>query len=410
MLARMRPWKREQEDNDEDEDKQSTDQRSAKKPYALQRPANTALRQQRLKAWQPLLTHATVIPLLFGVGVAFAVLGAVMYWSVLQVDEFSLDYTQCRDLTPGDTPVDMPAGMARYRFHNMNASAYRAPQWKVEALPPPALGNQPSFRCTLYFSVPNRMAQSVFLYYRLTNYYQNHRRYIKNADYDQMLNKPKSPDDLQSGQCKPLGKDPASGLSIYPCGLIANSVFNDTFADPVLLGPDGSGGSPYAMSEKNIVWKDEWKHYKTPTYNVSDIVPPPFWRTTGGPFAFGERYEEGKVFDPTTNEHFQVWMRTAGFPTFRKLYKRNDDQALESGWYALEIIDNYPVGMFDGTKSVLFSTASWIGGRNLEIGASHIAVAALCFLIGIALVAKQLIKPRRAGDLSYLSWNSVKSR
>lgn len=69
----------------EEEDDSMKGQKVKKKPYALQKPANTALRQQRLKAWHPILTHSTVLPLLFGIGVFFAVLGAVMYLSLIHI-------------------------------------------------------------------------------------------------------------------------------------------------------------------------------------------------------------------------------------------------------------------------------------------------------------------------------------
>lgn len=321
------------------------------------------------------------------------------------MNEFTIDYTDCRKLPPNQPPVDMPADKVSYHFHQMNTDAYRPPQWSVVPNQVPQ-GNPPSFRCTISFSVPNEMSGGVFLYYRLTNFYQNHRRYLKSMDYMQLMNEPRTPKDLDDGQCKPLGRDKATGKSIYPCGLIANSVFNDTFYDPQLLDDQGKVVRNYTMSEKGIVWPDEYKHYESPTYKASDIVPPPFWMGATGPFGYPDGYKEGQVFDPRKNEHFQVWMRTAGFPTFRKLYKRNDDAPMTVGRYTIAIDDNYPVSMFDGTKSMVFTTTTWVGGRNLELGAMHIAVAALCFLLALILTAKQLISPRRPGDLNYLSWNN----
>lgn len=376
-----------------------------KKPYMLQRPANTALRQQRLKAWHPLLTHATVLPLLVGVSILFAIIGAVTYWTVEQVNEFTIDYTDCRKLQPGQPPVDMPANKAWYHFHKLNTAAYARPQWSVEQNSVPA-GNPPSFRCTISFSVPNELSGGVFLYYRLTNFYQNHRRYLKSMDFEQLMNKPRTAKELEDGQCKPLGRDPNTGKGIYPCGLIANSVFNDTFYDPQLLDGTGKVLRNYTMSEKGIVWPGEYKHYEKPTYNANDIVPPPFWLGATGPFGYPEGYKEGQVFNPRENEHFQVWMRTASFPTFRKLYKRNDNEPMGVGRYQIVIDDNYPVTMFGGTKAIVFSTTTWVGGRNLELGLIHISVAVLCFIIALVLAAKQLITPRRPGDLNYLSWNN----
>ena len=42
--------------------------------------ADTAFKQQRLKAWQPILTPKTVLPTLFIIGIVFAPIGALLIW------------------------------------------------------------------------------------------------------------------------------------------------------------------------------------------------------------------------------------------------------------------------------------------------------------------------------------------
>jgi hypothetical protein len=41
---------------------------------------DTAFKQQRLKAWQPILTPKTVLPTLFIIGIIFAPIGALLIW------------------------------------------------------------------------------------------------------------------------------------------------------------------------------------------------------------------------------------------------------------------------------------------------------------------------------------------
>jgi hypothetical protein len=41
-----------------------------------------------------------------------------------------------------------------------------------------------------------------------------------------------------------------------------------------------------------------------------------------------------------TDEHFIVWMRTAGLPNFRKLWGRIDN-GLQPGTYYLEVKNNF---------------------------------------------------------------------
>ena len=43
----------------------------------MRRPGNTAFKQQRLKAWQPILTPKTVLPTFFVIGVLFAPIGGL---------------------------------------------------------------------------------------------------------------------------------------------------------------------------------------------------------------------------------------------------------------------------------------------------------------------------------------------
>ena len=75
----------------------------------------------------------------------------------------------------------------------------------------------------------------VYLYYGLTNYYQNHRRYVRSRDDWQLegSNDKKSVDDL-NGDCEPFseysGNDTdGKSLPIAPCGAIANSLFNGAY-------------------------------------------------------------------------------------------------------------------------------------------------------------------------------------
>src|SRR5688572_17181124 len=122
---------------------------------------------------------------------------------------------------------------------------------------------------------------------------------------------------------------------------LLSSPLLDTFSTPVLLNPADSSDSsqPYVLSYTGIAWPGEAKKYAaTPIGpggypNLSSIVPPPNWQKR-----FPQNYTES---NPPPNlqedEHFQNWMRTAGLPTFTKLYGRNDHDIMQKGTYQIII-------------------------------------------------------------------------
>ena len=85
-------------------------------------------------------------------------------------------------------------------------------------------------QCFIQFDVPYDLDHTVLLYYKLTNFFQNHRRYVKSIDMNQLKGDFVSTNTLKSGDCKPVAvTDDNPPKAIYPCGLIANSVFNGMY-------------------------------------------------------------------------------------------------------------------------------------------------------------------------------------
>lgn len=82
--------------------------------------------------------------------------------------------------------------------------------------------------CAIRFSVPIELKTPIFLYYRLTNFYQNHRKYVKSLSYNQLHGDVITPADAASS-CSPVATEPGTNKIYYPCGLIANSMFNGEY-------------------------------------------------------------------------------------------------------------------------------------------------------------------------------------
>lgn len=327
---------------------------------------DTAFKQQRLKAWQPILTPKTVLPTLFIIGIIFAPIGGLLIWGSSLVTEITFDYTDCEKLTPSTeeaslTFVNMPSNKYSYSLSakdEKNAKPNTPRYAFLDNTNNSTITNvSDKKQCVVEFDIPADLSATVLLYYKLTNFYQNHRRYVKSLDTNQLKGKGVSASTLENGDCKPLAT--INGTAIYPCGLIANSLFNglslqapqqfividllmpDTFSILTLLNPSDSSTSSetYTFSSNGIAWPGEAKKYATTPIgpggyaNLSYIVPPPNWRL---------RYPDGYTDnnpppDLKADEHFQNWMRTAGLPTFTKLYGRNDVDKMQKGTYRIII-------------------------------------------------------------------------
>ncbi|KAK8179375.1 CDC50 family protein-like protein [Phyllosticta citribraziliensis] len=399
---------------------QHTDSISSQEPHSddgkktkSRRPANTAFRQQRLKAWQPILTPKTVLPLFFVVGIIFAPIGGLLIWASAQVEQIAIDYSDCAAKAKNSTNlryppeasdfVDVPSDRVNSHFKSRQVTGGR-PKWAHSTV----MVNYSSSVsvntsvCSLQFDIENDIGPPVLMYYRLTDFYQNHRRYVKSEDATQLQGTFRSNSSISGSDCDPLKLD-ENGKAYYPCGLIANSLFNDTFKTPLELITVGTGDERfYNMTNKGIAWASDKELYKKAPYTNDQVSPPPNWR---------KRYPDGYTDDnpiPNLNEDesFQVWMRTAGLPAFSKLALRNDTATMRVGRYQMDIYDNFDVTEYGGTKSILISTRTVMGGKNPFLGIAYVVVGGLCILLGTLFTATHLIKPRKLGDHTYLTWNN----
>lgn len=169
------------------------------------------------------------------------------------------------------------------------------------------------------FQIPKTMTSPVFVYYELNNYFQNHRLYSNSISTDQLAGKVLTVSEL-STYCSPIitnsqlyvtkaldnttldPKEPAN-----PCGIIAYSIFNDSFS---ISDPNGNS---ILMTTNGIAWPSDLQKYKLSNLSAQ-------WYN---------------VTDP----RFMNWMRLATLPDFRKLWARiNSD--LSPGTYSVQITNS----------------------------------------------------------------------
>lgn len=192
------------------------------------------------------------------------------------------------------------------------------------------------------------------MYYGLTNFYQNHRRYVKSRDDNQLLGKLSAP---PSTDCFPFNfnnNNDTPSKPIAPCGAIANSLFSGKiflkvmiylwmliklFADELKLHSVVMG-KDVPLLNTGIAWpSDKEMKFRNPEGNLTDGTlltvlkrlnshnnmilafkdydKPPSWRKSI--FELDPTNSSNNGFE---NEDLMVWMRTSALPTFRKLYRR----------------------------------------------------------------------------------------
>lgn len=376
--------------------------------------------QQRLKAWQTLLSPQKIIALYVVGGIAFLGLGVVLLFMSWGVEELHQNYT--------DAKTD-EHGVA-----------------------------------TLEFTVAKDMEPPIWVYYQLDSFHQNHRRYVKSRDDDQLqAGQPVNVVERELSVCKPAVMGDA-GRPLYPCGLVARSVFNDTMA--IVSQEAGAWKSlkvdskartiawaadvdskkfvnydPEAMhatkGQPNQALLDMWltQHFPPvacvqtdesiekagykPTYvktrqaafaadtakgtpartvTVADckdyMGKNPSCKFTNSkrqPIECSGEYKEVRVDDwGVESGHFMVWMRVAGLPNFRKLWGKIDQKLLKGTKLKVYVTNHFPVKGFHGQKGVVISTSSPIGGRNDFLGMGYLVVGVCCLIFGTWFLWKHM--------------------
>jgi len=379
-------------------------------PELKNKPEDSDFKQQRLKAWQPILTPFWVILTFASVGIVFLIVGILVLMASDDVVEFqSAEYqalggascVQGNASTPSSCLVDFSAAITK------------------------------------------DMKAPIYVYYHLTNFYQNHRRYVKSrsdiqlrgdGDYD--VDSTCAPLDTRS--CTKSGGTTGT-CAVYPCGLIAWSVFNDTFyshtpssftapSNSDIIG-SGSCTEPTsclkitrAGANKYIPWTSQgiaWASDREQKFKVtSSPTPVDSTACSGTPTASTcmampyDSYKYFKCTDPSvtgnnnqscplgkryadvSNEEFIVWMRTSGLPIFRKLHRIINTDLKAGDEVNFKVNNVFPVSAFSGTKKVVLSTTTWIGGKNQFLGIAYIVVAVICLLLALGFAVKQAFNPR----------------
>ncbi|XP_014678800.1 PREDICTED: cell cycle control protein 50A-like, partial [Priapulus caudatus] len=296
------------------------------------KPSDSNFKQQRLPAWQPILTAGTVLPMFFVIGILFIPIGIGLLVTSNNVVEHIEDYTDCNSESGNRTCADIIG-------------------------PDMVSSNGSTCICRIRFKLAIEMPAPVYIYYGLTNFYQNHRRYVKSRDDNQLLGKDVT---KVSKDCAPFDttEPDGQGTPYAPCGAIANSMFSDSFD---LFFENEENHTNVKVDNTGIAWPTD-KNAKFDNPEPKNDLPTAFMGTVK-PLYWSQPVYELDAKNPANNgyknEDLIVWMRTAALPNFRKLHRRVKhtdspfQKGLPSGDYTVRIQYSYPVKSFQGTKTFI---------------------------------------------------------
>jgi len=268
--------------------------------------------------------------------------------------------------------------------------------------------------CNVSFFVPRRTEGPVWLMYRLTNTHQNHNAYFESRDSLQMRGETGSNmcalmDEHRSGigrtidDCDPSTEDGCEYLS--PCGLVAQTLFNDTFraidrssctcasAPPAALPSDFDCSAcvhvtPLLLSE-DVVNAHHADFFK----NDDDYPFEPHTRYLYERFPNVVNASQG-----ITSHAAITWLQPAALSDFKKRYARirvaGDDDVLQANTQiSLEITSNFPAADYAGTKSVVLLAGDGLRNSDTSLASLFLITAIFCF--GFAASAGTAIAVRK---------------
>ncbi len=286
--------------------------------------------------------------------------------------------------------------------------------------------------CTITFEVPKDMEPPVLVYYELTNFHQNYNKYVTSRDDYQLTGRVGGQSAIDMANCNPINK--LGDTWINPCGLIANTFFNDKIS---LIDTDFSvdaQGNPLVMKEEGIAWwsdlaykfkmPDGFKQKECPAgqcdasccrdfgFSCEEPAISPSDGETCYAYDYPRQNDTQYLYqtypniisplEHVTNEHFIVWMRVAATPNFRKLYGYFEEMIPAGTKLEFNVNMNYVVESFGGTKTLTVTTNSTWGTKDSTLGITIYCIGYFCLACGFFFGLKHFFKPRKIADRKYL--------
>lgn len=346
-----------------------------------------AFTHRQLQAWQPALSPMTAAASLLGTGALLLGLGIGILVDAYGSTEISVDYT--------DGVHHGPHGVGWFQM-----------------------------------TIPKDMEPPIIVKYEIQGFSQSNQLYQRSRSDAQLKGEGEPrlrPGDEELKACHP--RISHNDRVLYPCGLMARSIFNDTFvlralesgaaaAEPLELdqsqtslapGPNGGGFGYRQLNPESIadgralhsrlhMWltatfppttceqvdfsvpfepvEVAWRQESTPEGKIMVVdcweystSPRCNFLKSGRPFNCSVTHRE--VQRPEwglDSGHFAAWMQTAGAAggALRKPWAVIRKPLAAGTIINVSFVDRYPVNAFQGRKLIVLCTESWTGSSSVQ--------------------------------------------
>jgi len=213
-------------------------------------------------------------------------------------------------------------------------------------------------------------------------FFQNHPSYLESFSFSELRGQISE----QPGtHCKRGALTDSSGIRLFPCGLQANSLFNDTFS----LW-DNETGDPLHLDRSGVAWESDLRRFDNPP-GYPDQPQNLSWLFQRFPTVIPK-------LAGTRTDALAVWLRPAATPRVQKPYAILRDRLQAGQVIDIDIDANFPVSKIGAKKMLLLTTSGTLGGPSTDFGKFLLAAGVICWVAALTIVAIRLCCGRQIGE------------
>jgi len=294
---------------------------------------------QTLPSLQVALTWRTAVAVVAAVGSLFVLLGVLLLTTAGSLQKAELEY-------------DGSGSLQALGLETNNITACSV-----------------SKSCDFHATLTKDMKAPISVRYVVDPFFQTYPHYLESYNFKELSGR--IPGEMARTHCTPTS--PGTEDDLFPCGLIARSLFNDTYE--VWAADD----RPLTLDRTGIAWPSDLRRFANPA--GYPYAAPWEWLYQRFPQVVSEAAG-------VSTEAFAVWMRPAMTPHVEDLYGFLHEDLTAGQQITIRVNASFPVGLDEGsfTKRLVLTGASSSASDSLGLGRLLFVAGLLCWSAALAML------------------------